>query len=365
MVDRERRKRLQEWMRKEGIDFTLVTHPANVFYLSGFFCNPHERFLGIALPAEGEAVLIVPALEKEAAAKTRMNVVAISDTETAADVLQNVMRQMRVESQTIGIEKAHLTVARFEEIASRIGGRYQDIEQVLREMRLCKDEEEIERMRKAARLADRAVEAAVSAIRVGKMEVEIVQVIEAALKVNGGERAAFETVVLSGEKSALPHGKSGTRTIAYGDIVLLDLGVVVDGYCSDITRTFVVGEASPEQKSVYEAVLEANREAIRTVKPGVPAAQVDRAARKVIEARGYGEFFIHRVGHGLGIDVHEFPSVHGENERPLEKGMTFTIEPGIYLPGKGGVRIEDDVLVTENGVEVLTQFPKELMILPA
>ncbi|GIM44691.1 Xaa-Pro dipeptidase [Collibacillus ludicampi] len=366
MVHLMRRNRLQDWMKREGLDLAIVTHPANVFYLTGFYCNPHERFLGIVVPAKGESTLIVPALEKEAAtAKSQMNVDSHSDTEMAADVLHTVIERTYANPQTVGIEKASMSVARYEEISARVGGSYQDIEPALLQMRQCKDETEVSIMRKAAKLADLAVEAAVSAIEVGKTEVEIVQAIEAAIKAHGGERAAFETIVLSGEKSALPHGVPGTRKIASGDIVLVDLGVVVEGYCSDITRTFVVGEASPEQRAIYDTVLQANEAAIAAVKPGIAASEIDRAARDVIARSGYAEYFIHRVGHGLGIDVHEFPSLHGANTTPLVTGMTFTIEPGIYLPGTGGVRIEDDVLVVDGGVEVLTKFPKELMILPA
>ncbi|MOA18746.1 putative peptidase [compost metagenome] len=169
--------------------------------------------------------------------------------------------------------------------------------------------------------------------------------------------------MLSGEKTALPHGVPGTRILRHGDLVMFDIGVYADGYASDITRTFALGELTKEQVNIYNTVLEANKAAIRAINPGVTFASIDKAARDVIEEAGYGSYFIHRLGHGLGIDVHEFPSVHGKNDTLLSEGNVFTVEPGIYVPGVGGVRIEDDCLVTADGVEVLTSYPKELIYL--
>lgn len=175
---------------------------------------------------------------------------------------------------------------------------------------------------------------------------------------------SFDTMVLSGPKTASPHGKPGDRKIQKGDFVLFDLGVIYEGYCSDITRTVSFGKPSDAQKDVYETVRQAEQAAVDAVKPGVRAMDLDKIARDVITEAGYGEFFTHRLGHGLGISVHEFPSVTGTNEMELIEGMVFTIEPGIYDPSITGVRIEDDVVVTKDGVEVLTKYPKELVIVP-
>lgn len=174
---------------------------------------------------------------------------------------------------------------------------------------------------------------------------------------------SFDTTVLTGDKAASPHGKTGDRKLQEGDLVLFDLGVVHKGYCSDITRTLALGEPGEEQKKVYDIVLKSETAALEAVKPGVTAAELDQISRKVITDAGYGDYFTHRLGHGLGISVHEFPSIHGANPMTMEKGMVFTLEPGIYVPGKVGVRIEDDVAVTENGYEVLTKYPKELQII--
>ena len=237
------------------------------------------------------------------------------------------------------------------------------LDEQLNSMRNIKSEEELEKLREAARLADYAVEVGCNEIAEGKTELEILMAIEFELKKKGAEKMAFDTMVLSGPKTASPHGNPGNRKIKKGDFVLFDLGVVYQGYCSDITRTVAFGEPTDAQREIYETVSKAEQAAVDSVRPGVKAMEIDKAARDVIEQAGYGRYFTHRVGHGLGISVHEYPSVTGTNELVLEEGMVFTIEPGIYHPGITGVRIEDDVVVTADGVEVLTKFPKELQIL--
>ena len=237
------------------------------------------------------------------------------------------------------------------------------IDEKINELRVIKSEDELVNMRKAAELADYAVEVGCKEIAEGKTELEILNAIELAVKEKGASQMAFDTMVLSGPKTASPHGNPGDRKIQKGDLVLFDLGVIYNGYCSDITRTVAFGEPSAEKREVYETVRRAEEAAVNAVKPGITAMELDKIARDVITEAGYGEYFTHRLGHGLGISVHEFPSITGVNDMKLETGMVFTIEPGIYHPNITGVRIEDDVVVTEDGIEVLTKFPKELIIL--
>lgn len=187
--------------------------------------------------------------------------------------------------------------------------------------------------------------------------------IEFEMKKKGVQKMSFDTMVLSGPKTASPHGIPGERKIQQGDFILFDLGVVYNGYCSDITRTVAFGEPTDAQRDVYDTVKKAEQAAVDLVRPGVKAFEIDKIARDIIDEAGYGDYFTHRIGHGLGISVHEFPSITGTNELVLEEGMVFTIEPGIYNPDITGVRIEDDVVVTTDGVEVLTKFPKELQII--
>lgn len=359
-----RLSRIREWMNDTNVSVVLVTSPPNVFYLTGFDCNPHERFMALCLQANGDSTLFVPSLEKEAAQRSGFaHIVTVSDTEDPMDKLRGVVGDGPFTS--FAIEKQHLTVARYEQFLTVFGdAKSVAAEDLLQEMRVRKDAAELAIMKQAAEIADRAVETGIRAIELGKTESELVTVIESKMKELGADGPSFTTIVLSGPNSALPHGTPGNRTIQAGDFVLFDLGALYKGYCSDITRTVIVGEPSDEQVAIYETVLAANLAGIAVTKPGLPAQVVDRAARETITQLGYGEYFTHRVGHGLGIEIHEFPSVHGENNVPLVPGMTFTIEPGVYVPSIGGVRIEDDVVVTEHGVEVLTSYPKELQIIP-
>ncbi|ASS76207.1 peptidase M24 family protein [Tumebacillus algifaecis] len=359
-----RLERIQEWMTEQSVGVLLVTSPPNVYYLTGFDCHPHERFMALCVTASGERALFVPTLEKEEAEKTGFaNIVTVSDTDDPMQKLRDVIGDGPY--GTLAVEKLHMTVARYEQLQTVFGeDKAVAAEDLLLGMRLSKDQEEAAIMKKAAEIADRAVEAGINAIAIGKTEQELVAVVESTMIGLGASGTSFSTIVLAGEKSALPHGSPGSRTIQKGDFVLFDLGAVYEGYCSDITRTVIVGEATAQQREIYETVLAANLAGIAATKPGRPAKEVDRAARDVIEAAGYGEYFTHRVGHGLGIEVHEFPSMHGNNEQEMVPGMVFTIEPGVYVPEVGGVRIEDDVIVTADGVEILTSYPKDLQIIP-
>jgi Xaa-Pro dipeptidase len=218
-------------------------------------------------------------------------------------------------------------------------------------------------MKRAVRIVEDVLRAGVAQVKPGVTEIELVAELEYQMKKLGAQGPSFDTMVLSGAKSALPHGKPDTTKVGAGELLLFDLGVYAEGYVSDITRTFAVGDISDEMKRIYGAVLEGNLRGIEAIRPGVSFGSLDRAARESIEAAGYGPYFNHRLGHGIGMDIHEYPSIHGRNEELLLAGMTFTVEPGIYVPSVGGVRIEDNVLVTADGVEVLTSFPKELTVI--
>jgi Xaa-Pro aminopeptidase len=236
---------------------------------------------------------------------------------------------------------------------------------VVEQARVVKDAGEITTLREAARRLTPVALAAFDMVRPGTSERAIAARIEAEIRGAGFERTAFDTIVASGPNGALPHYRAGDRLLERGDVVVLDFGGVLDGYCSDLTRTVAVAPPSAEAHRVHQAVREAQQAAIDAVKPGIATTDVDRAARRVLDAHGLGEAFGHGTGHGLGLDVHEEPRV----TRPradvapvaLEPGMVFTIEPGAYLPGWGGVRIEDDVLVTDRGCEVLTSVPYALI----
>ncbi|MFU1796258.1 M24 family metallopeptidase [Paenibacillus azoreducens] len=350
-------------MIEKGLDGLLVTDPKHVYYLTGFASDPHERFLGLLLERGEGPVLITPALDAEAAhaASSVQNIVTHSDTDNPYQVLK---QQFKGSIGTLGIEKEQLTVARYEELTAVVSAKqYSDIGPLLRSMRVNKSPEEVKRMQHAIHLIEEVLRQGLKSVKAGVTEIEIVAELEYLMKKLGAEGPSFDTMVLSGPKTALPHGAPGDRKIQHGDLLMFDMGVYANGYASDITRTFAVGEISSELKSIYNAVLEANLQGIQAIKPGVTLASVDQAARDAIEKAGYGPYFLHRLGHGLGIDVHEYPSVHGNNSDLVQSGMIFTVEPGVYVAGLGGVRIEDDIFVTDNGVEVLTSYPKELITL--
>lgn len=357
---------LKNFLNEFDIDAAFITNPDNVFYVSGFKSNPHERLLGVMVFKDAEPFLICPKMEMPDAknAGWEGEIVGHADTDDAMELLHRTAAGRAEAFKKMAIEKSHMTVDRYEALAKLFeGAEFIALDNKINSMRVVKDEAELQILREAAELADYAIEVGARTLREGITEIEVMTEIELALKKRGVTHMSFDTTVLSGPKAASPHGKTGDRKIQKGDLVLFDLGVVHKGYCSDITRTLAFGEPNEEQKEVYQVVLQAELAAVDAVKPGVTAAQLDQASRQVIEAAGYGQFFTHRLGHGLGVSVHEFPSLHGGNHMMMETGMVFTIEPGIYVPGKVGVRIEDDVAVTENGVEVLTKYPKELQII--
>ena len=357
---------MSEWMKQNGIDVSFITSTENVFYLSHFYSDPHERLLCLVLFQSAEPFLICPSMEKEEARNSGWNfeILGYSDIENPWELVQSAIQKRSIKVNKVAIEKEHMNVERFEVLSSRFPETaFVSAEEHLRQLRMIKDEAEISKIREACALADYAIEAGCAEIREGITELEILAAIEYELKKKGVAQMSFSTMVLTGSNGASPHGIPGTSIVKKGDFVLFDLGVVVDGYCSDITRTVAFGDVNEVQKEIYDTVLKAQLAAIEASKPGVPCADVDQIARKIIRNAGYGEFFPHRLGHGLGIGVHEYPSLTETNSLKLEKGMVYTIEPGIYVPNVAGVRIEDDILVTENGVEVLTKFPKELQII--
>ncbi|WP_071461275.1 M24 family metallopeptidase [Bacillus massilinigeriensis] len=360
----DRLNKLSLWMRENNVDICFVTNPDNVFYLSGFLSDPHERLLGIAVFKENDAFLVCPAMEKDEAKKAGWNgdIIGHTDTDRPWDLIKDAITARISSVHTIAIEKEHMSVERFERMRNLFPeASFIPAEEKLRILRLKKDRNELATIRKACELADFAVQTGMAEIKEGKTELDIIAAIEYELKKKGVTAMSFSTMVLTGKNAASPHGNPGLTKIKKGDLVLFDLGVVVDGYCSDITRTVAYGEVSSKQKEIYDTVLKGQLKALEAIKPGTAASVVDLAARNVISEAGYGDYFPHRLGHGLGISVHEYPSITESNPLVLEEGMVFTVEPGIYVPEVAGVRIEDDIVVTANGLEVLTKQPKELL----
>jgi Xaa-Pro dipeptidase len=360
----ERIQKVSSWMKDSDIQLCFITNPDNVFYFSGFLSEPHERLLAVAIFQEQEPFLICPGMEKEDAKRAGWSgeIIGHSDIDRPWELIQKAISNRNISINKVAIEKEHMNVERYEAITSLFPqASFVSAEDKVRTLRLVKDEAELKVLREACALADYAIEIGVQEIKEGKTELDILAAIEYALKKKGVNEMSFSTMVLTGANAASPHGTPGLTKVKKGDLVLFDLGVVVDGYCSDITRTVAYGEISDKQREIYETVLKAQLAALDASKPGKTCAEVDLTARNIIREAGYGDYFPHRLGHGLGISVHEFPSLTETNNLLLQEGMVYTIEPGIYVPNVAGVRIEDDVYVTQDGIEILTKFPKELL----
>lgn len=355
---------LEQQMTEEGLDALLVTDPKHVYYLTGFASDPHERFLGLLLKRGEEPTLIVPALDAEAAqaASSVTKILTHSDTDNPYNLIKEFFGGSKL--ATLGLEKEHFTVARFELLTSAVPAQqFKDIGPLLRSMRAKKTPDEIQRLKHAVELIEEALRRVLTHVKSGVTEIDLVAELEYLMKKVGAAGPSFDTMVLSGSNTALPHGVPGNRIIVPGDFLMFDIGVYADGYASDITRTFAIESVDDKLVTIYNTVLAANEAGIAAANPGAPYGSVDKAARDVIEEAGFGEYFLHRVGHGLGMDVHEYPSLHGQNDDIIEIGNVFTVEPGIYVPGLAGVRIEDDLIITAEGAETLTTFPKELTVL--
>lgn len=365
-----RHARVRGALAAKGLDALIVTTPANIRYLAN-----HIGTAGTLVITPTDIQLLVDFRYREAV-RSRQDSPAACPGLRICDVPDSydealVSATMASPAKVIGIEAAHLTVARLEWLTrtwqSRGAGiSVRSTERLIERFRAVKDAAEVRILREAARRLTVVSTTAIESVRPGITEREIAAAIETALREAGYERPAFDTIVASGPNSALPHYRAGDRELHAGDLVVLDFGGVLDGYCSDLTRTASVGNPSPDAVRLHAAVRDAQVAAIDAVKPGVTTADVDGAARQVLVSHGLGEAFGHGTGHGLGLDVHEEPRVsRPRSDVPperLEPGMVFTIEPGAYLPGFGGVRIEDDILVTETGCEVLTSVPRDLRV---
>ena len=346
-------------MEGRGLDAVYISRPVSIAYLTGFFADPHERLMGLSVrPAS--ATLIVPALEQQRASERAADV-EIAAWRDGEDPYALVARALPRTAE-VGVEKDHLTLAVAEAITTRGGiSELIDVGAEIRRMRLLKTPEEVEHLARAAAITDEVTDDVISKLRAGESEVDVAFAIGSAIGARGGV-LSFPSLVQSGPNSALPHLEPSSRRLGRGDFVLLDFGAAEDGYKADMTRMAVVGEPSDRQSDIHRVVLAAHDAAVAAVRPGATTGDVDAAARRVIDTAGFGPNFVHRVGHGLGLEAHEAPSLDPGSKTVLESGMVFTVEPGIYIPGFGGVRIEDDVVVEEGGCRVLTNADRKLRV---
>jgi Xaa-Pro aminopeptidase len=354
-------ERLLDRLRAESLSGLIVTSGPNIAYLTGFFGSA-----GILVVTLDDLRLIADGRYAEAARLRQreleaINIVIVPHGGTYEDSLVEQVASLRTER--VGFESANLTVAAHQDLSRRLSERGHNPELVptdgfVERLRASKDAWEVRNLRDAgARLSDVAKCIIPKALS-GVVESDLAAAIDAELRRVGFAKPAFDTIVASGPNSAMPHYRSGDRRLGPGDLVVIDFGGVLDGYCVDMTRTVAIGVADPRQRRVLEQVTEAQTAAFKAVVPGVAPEAIDEGARRVLMRQGLGEAFTHGTGHGLGLEVHERPRVGprraGQPQEPVAAGMVFTLEPGAYFPGWGGVRIEDDVLVTASGPEWLT-----------
>ena len=351
---------IRNFLENEKKDAAIISDPVTIHYLTGFYSDPHERQMFLFVFTDQEPLLFVPALEVERASSTvSFPVVGYVDSENP---WQKIKATLPVEAvKAVAVEFDNLILTKYHGLKTVFGqADFTNLTPFIQRMRLIKSADEIQKMLVAGQYADKAVNIGFDNISLNKTETDIIAQIDFAIKQEGYEMS-FETMVLTGNNAANPHGIPGANKIENNALLLFDLGCMVNGYASDMTRTVAVGQPDQFKKDIYHLTLEAQQAALDFIKPGVTAHEVDRAARQVIEKAGYGEYFNHRLGHGIGMDVHEFPSIMEGNEMVIEEGMCFSVEPGIYIPGKVGVRIEDCGYVTKNGFELFTETSKDLL----
>ena len=351
---------VQTYLDQEELDLAIFSNPTTIHYLTGFASDPHERHMMLFILPDEDSLLFLPALDVERARATvDFPVVGYQDEENPWQLIKASLPAKTF--SRVGAEFDNLNLTRFYGLKTIFEEEFTDLTPLINRMKLIKSRDEIDKMLIAGQFADKAMQVGFDNISLQKTETDIIAQIEFEMKKQGISKMSFDTMVLTGNNAANPHGIPGTNLIENNALLLFDLGVETLGYTSDMTRTVAVGQPDQFKKDIYEIVLEAQLTAQDFIKPGVTASQVDAAARQVIEKAGYGGYFNHRLGHGLGMDVHEFPSIMAGNDMVIEEGMCFSVEPGIYIPGKVGVRIEDCGYVTKSSFEVFTQTPKELL----
>jgi Xaa-Pro aminopeptidase len=357
---KSRQRKLQGMIHAHGLDGLLLTHLPNIRYLCGFTGSA-----AVLLVTESKCLFLTDGRYTEQARTevqgAKVIIARKAPLTAAAELLVGQGKKWGV--KTLGVEGDHLTVTARNQLARVLRTRIKirPSPPVVEQARMVKDEDEIRRLRAAVQQGAALFDVAVRTIRPGVKEVEVAAEMEYAARRSGVEGMSFDTIIAAGPRSALPHGRASQASIPSRGFVVCDFGVILAGYCSDMTRTVHVGKPGTKARDLYQAVRDAQQAASEAVRPGIAVGEVDQAARKVLHNSGLGKYFTHSTGHGVGLEIHEPPRIAANQGEILQPGMVITIEPGAYIPRQGGVRIEDMVLVTGRGCEVLTPTPKELV----
>ena len=359
--------KLNASLRTSDLDAVILNPGPTLKYLTGLGFHLMERPVVLFFAKDQVPAIVMPELELQKVASLPYQLQVFAYPENPSewnDVFRKAAQALGLDGKRIGVEPRNLRLLEYGYVkAGAPGADFPDAGDVVSGLRLKKDKAEVEAMRKAVQITQSALEATIPMIKIGMAEKELSSELVAQLLKHGSEpEMPFSPIVSGGPNSANPHASPSERKLQAGDLLVIDWGATYDGYISDLTRTFAVGEVDNEYQKIHKIVQEANAAGRVAAKPGVPCANVDIAARNVIEKSGYGKYFTHRTGHGIGMEGHEDPYMRGDNMQILEPGMAFTVEPGIYLPDRNGVRIEDNVVITETGADVLSDMPREIRV---
>lgn len=352
-------ERVKEAVARAGLDAVLLMDDRDIYYATGFLPTDSA-----AIVSGDAAFLITDSRYIEAARNQAAPGVEVILT-TRERPIMGILRELadRLGLEKVGAEEEKLSYAQYLRLEKALGRELLPAQALVSSLRACKTREELASLVAAQRIAEAALDEVLPFIKPGAVEREIAAELTFRMRMHGAEGNSFDPIVVTGAKSSMPHGVPGDEIIKKGDFVTMDFGCVKNGYCSDMTRTVAVGSATDEMKTVYATVLAAQRAGIAKARPGVTGADIHKAAADVIAAAGYGEFFGHGFGHGVGLDIHELPTASPANVSPMPEGAVISAEPGIYLPGRFGVRIEDVLYLRDDGCENITKAPKELLIL--
>lgn len=345
---------VKTYLQENDFDGIIVTSPINRRYLTDFTGSA-----GIVIISKNEQRMITDFRYTEQAKEQAMDYTVVTHH---ASIFQEVADQLKLLNlNKIAFEAAHISYEQYEQFSSLIDAQLIPVTNVIENIRSIKTTIEWDIMKKAADIADRAYEHILSFIKPGMQETDVANELEFFMRQAGATSSSFDIIVASGDRSALPHGIASEKVIKVGELVTMDFGALYKGYCSDITRTVAIGQIDDTLKEIYDVVLKAQTLALSKIKPGMTGKEADAIARDVIDDAGYGKYFGHSTGHGLGMEVHEQPRLSTQSNTKLQPGMVVTVEPGIYIPDIGGCRIEDDIMITETGNERLTLSTKQLM----
>lgn len=348
--------KLRNALKNQELDGLIITNPYNRRYTTDF-----TGTAGLALITQTDQIFITDFRYTEQAAEQAVGFEIVQHKQSIIKELADQIKKHDL--NRVGFEQDDLTYSVYQQYREAIDADLVPTSRMIEKLRMIKTDEELKIMSRAAEIADLAYDHILKTVEPGMTEIDVSNALEFSMRENGATSSSFDIIVASGHRSALPHGVASSKKIAKGELVTLDFGALYNGYCSDITRTFAVGEISEELHDIYQTVLQAHLQGLANIKPGMTGKEADAFSRDYIKDKGYGEYFGHGTGHGLGLEVHEEPRLSPTGQIVLEENMVVTVEPGIYIPNVGGCRIEDDLVITADGNRSLNKAPKELIVI--